>query len=784
MQVSPDLFSQAPDQRLAEAFITNCAARTYPVVRDYKNDLSTLRDRPNADPAGAVAGKGMLHAVRDEFVCNQPEGDCDVDPQMDVIRFASEFDLPSAQFNEPVRYLAEIVTEIGIAKVLSAIKLFLQGAQGLNARTEIGQFLSVGLRRQGALGHPDKPDHDLKVVMKAVVEFLQQEIPVAFQLIVPPPTLERDLDAAHQTFELVDALDDIIVEAGLHRADREFFVAGTREHHRAAAWTGALHLLEHLQPVRPVKIKVGDEHVHRGSKGRIQGYLVNDLDWFQIGELTPDGSQGESSHIWVIIDKEESHLTRSTQSLTGSRRGFASLPTWIGSATGLALSLVCLGLCALGLNFLFRNITETRSLAIETAELLRGLSELRAQVRTAETGQRGYILTGDQRYLTPYNAATARIWAVFTEVSNKLDDTTQRQRIDRLHALIEAKLAELSETVALRSQGFEKAVAVVRTDVGQRYMDEIEAGIAEIQRREQANYDTQTERLRTQAERVASAVTLTSMLAVIAAVLGFRTLAQYRSQQALLSAERRFRASLEGRVLERTKELEEVNRELDSFAYMVGHDLSAPARAIHGYAQALEEDVGAGLAAEHRNFITRIKAAALRMDQLIRDLFALSHLSREKITVEAISLDDLLAHLVTRLSPIIAERRAKVEIAENLGFARGHEPSLIQALENLLTNAMKFVRPGQVPIVKVFTTREDDRVRINIRDEGIGIPQDDLNRIFRAFERLHGAETYSGTGIGLAIVHRAVERMGGRVGVSSTPGLGSCFWVELPRADG
>jgi len=476
-------------------------------------------------------------------------------------------------------------------------------------------------------------------------------------------------------------------------------------------------------------------------------------------------------------------VTRSIERATGSGTGIAWLSTPVGGALGLFVSVVLLGLCALGLSFLFQNISETRSRAIQSADLLRGLSELRAQVRTAETGQRGYILTGEPRYLAPYTAATNRIWSVFAEVEGKLKDTPQRERIDHLQSLIGAKLAELSETVSLRNASFDKAVAVVRTDVGQRYMDDIEADLAVIQRDEQARYDRDTERLRTQSERIAAAVTVTSALAVVAAVLGFRTMAQYRSQQALLSAERAFRQSLEQRVLDRTRELEEVNRELDSFAYMVGHDLSAPARAIHGYAQALEEDVGPSLGPEPRGFVARIKAAALRMDKLIKDLFSLSHLSREKIKLQTLSLDEIVNHVLARLAPIIAAGDAKVEIARPLGLAKGHEPSLVQAIENLLTNAMKFVRPGEKPRVRVFTTRGDKTVIINIEDEGIGIPQADLSRIFRAFERLHGAETYAGTGIGLAIVQRAVERMGGHVGASSAPDSGSRFWVELPNAD-
>lgn len=238
---------------------------------------------------------------------------------------------------------------------------------------------------------------------------------------------------------------------------------------------------------------------------------------------------------------------------------------------------------------------------------------------------------------------------------------------------------------------------------------------------------------------------------------------------------------LEKRVAERTADLEATNQELETFSYSVSHDLRAPLRAMQGFAQALEEDYGTKLGSTGLDYVQRIVAAARRMDTLIQDLLAYSQLSRADMQRKPVSLVAAVKDALAQLNSEIKQSGAQIMVAPSLSAVMGHAPTLTQVISNLLGNAIKFVPSGTKPSVRVWTEERDGRVRLWIEDNGIGISPEHQARIFRVFERLHGVETYPGTGIGLAIVRKGAQRMGGEVGVESTPGKGSRFWVELDK---
>jgi signal transduction histidine kinase len=251
----------------------------------------------------------------------------------------------------------------------------------------------------------------------------------------------------------------------------------------------------------------------------------------------------------------------------------------------------------------------------------------------------------------------------------------------------------------------------------------------------------------------------------------------------LQSSLRQARARLEERVQARTHELAETNAELEAFAASVAHDLRAPLRSIHGFAQALVDDYGAQLDATGQDFLHRIIRASTRMDTLIQDLLTYSRLSREALPLEAVPLQVAVRAAQAQLSGELQARRASMQLDAPLPVVIAHYPMLVQVLVNVLANAIKFTDPGVCPVVTVRAERTEDQVRLWIEDNGIGIPAEYQARIFQPFERLHSGDTYAGTGIGLAIVRRGVERMGGHVGVVSAPGQGSRFWLALRPAD-
>jgi PAS domain S-box-containing protein len=239
----------------------------------------------------------------------------------------------------------------------------------------------------------------------------------------------------------------------------------------------------------------------------------------------------------------------------------------------------------------------------------------------------------------------------------------------------------------------------------------------------------------------------------------------------------RWRAAeeLESLVHARTTSLREAIAQMEEFSYTVSHDLRAPVRGMVGYAQAILEDHAAELHSEVHAFVLRILKNARRMDAMIHDMLAYSRVARGELILRELSLDDAVHDALT-----LSSGAAAVSIQGPLGAAIGHEPSLVQALSNLISNAVKFVRPGAVPLVRVSAERRGDRVRVNIEDNGIGIAPELQPRLFKTFERLHPNGNYEGTGIGLAIVRKAIERMGGKVGVTSDGVSGSTFWIDLP----
>jgi PAS domain S-box-containing protein len=245
---------------------------------------------------------------------------------------------------------------------------------------------------------------------------------------------------------------------------------------------------------------------------------------------------------------------------------------------------------------------------------------------------------------------------------------------------------------------------------------------------------------------------------------------------------RQVNEELEQRVAERTRKLLEVNRELDSFAYTISHDLRAPLRAMEGFAEALLEDLADTIGGEPREFAERIVAAAKRMDALVEDVLAYSRLNRADLPLQRADPHRILRRVLADMRATIEQSGGQIEMTGPLPLVRANPTALEQVIANLVSNALKFVAAGEHPRVRIGGELRGDSVRLWVEDKGIGIAPEHQERIFRPFERLHGLDHYPGSGIGLAIVRKAVERMGGSSGVVSAPGAGSHFWIELPAA--
>jgi PAS domain S-box-containing protein len=238
---------------------------------------------------------------------------------------------------------------------------------------------------------------------------------------------------------------------------------------------------------------------------------------------------------------------------------------------------------------------------------------------------------------------------------------------------------------------------------------------------------------------------------------------------------------LERRVLQRTASLHEAIAQMEEFSYTVSHDLRAPLRGMQVYSQVLLEDHAGSLDDEAKHCIMRIAENATRLDRMVLDVLTFSRISRADLKMQPVALDKLVRDLVQHY-PGMQAPHASIQI-EPLAPVLGHEPSLTQTISNLLSNAVKFVAPGVTPQVRVWTERCEGGVRLWVQDNGIGIKPEHQDRLFRMFERVHPNLPYDGTGVGLAIVRKAVNRMGGTAGMESDGRQGSRFWVQLPAAE-
>lgn len=259
---------------------------------------------------------------------------------------------------------------------------------------------------------------------------------------------------------------------------------------------------------------------------------------------------------------------------------------------------------------------------------------------------------------------------------------------------------------------------------------------------------------------------------------------QQRAYAELAEARERLKShadDLEARVRARTATLREANAELEAFTYSVSHDLRTPLQFIRGFAEAIRTDSADALNPENRDYLLRIIRAATRMDAIIQDLLAYSRLSRSEVRVTELPLDEVVTDVLANHHAMIRQTGATVTVDRPLPTVSADKTGLYQALSNLVSNALKFSRPGEAPLVRIRAEPGEGATRLWVEDNGIGIDPRHHERIFQLFERLHSPSEYPGTGIGLSLVRKAVQRMGGTCGLESAPQVGTRFWIDFPH---
>ncbi|HEX2123220.1 MAG TPA: ATP-binding protein [Thermoanaerobaculia bacterium] len=468
---------------------------------------------------------------------------------------------------------------------------------------------------------------------------------------------------------------------------------------------------------------------------------------------------------------------------------------------------VCFQIVLLGFLSAIESSRESdRRAEVRAKEILASSYRLQALMVDVETGTRGYLLTQETRFFEPADAAFRRIRGELQRLRTlalTAEEAAAVARVDRAAAVVMAYHNNLRELV--ENGRLHVALAATRAGRGKALMD---AFRAEMNRFLRAEESLDAERAAAalgashrlvQALAIGSVATIVLTLVLIAAfgrsiARRFRVLVENTARferglplhaaqpgsDEIAEVDRHFHA-MAAAVAKGRRELETANQELESFSYSVSHDLRAPLRAVNGYAQMLEEDYAGTLGAEGQRYLATIRAEAHRMGALIDDLLSFSRLGRGQLRMQPVDVAALARRVFTELQAASPGRAMRLDCGE-LPLAMGDEAMIRQALVNLLTNAVKFSAPREEIVVEVGAEAGDDMHGYWVRDHGVGFDPRYSNKLFGVFQRLHDSAEFEGTGVGLAIVQRVVERHGGRVRAEGAVNEGACFHFTLPAA--
>jgi signal transduction histidine kinase len=413
--------------------------------------------------------------------------------------------------------------------------------------------------------------------------------------------------------------------------------------------------------------------------------------------------------------------------------------------------------------------------ASTTSNTIESSDDLLIELLDAETGQRGYLLTGTPAYLQPYDAALSAVPGDLQRLDSQGSGIPgSGPSLVELKGLVAVKMTELGRTIDLARAGDHAgALRIVDTNEGKRVMDNARGVIGGIQRAAVAAGTSRRSSLHIQLDVFAILAVLLAAADLSGSLFLRRRLRRAAEEIGSLNA------SLEGQVQLRTAHLEQANQALQVFAYSIAHDLRTPLRAMSGYAEALAEEYGGQLGETGVGYTGRIRAAAEHMAALIDDLLSLAQVTQATMNLQDVDLSAEVTAICDQLRDRDPGRQVRVTVQEGVWVA-ADRVLIRSALENLLENAWKFTARRDDAAIEFATAPVGDAsVCCYVRDNGAGFDPAYADKLFKPFQRLHRADEYPGTGIGLASVRRIIERHGGRTWAEGSLDRGATIYFTL-----